>query len=203
MNQFAIPKHVGQRKNKPAGLQRSGLDEAGWDLPAVVELVRQGERVLDHQIRASEEQDAKSRHLLTLTAAILVVGAAIGGLAITDADPNVEQHRKIPFAGLLGLGLYFGGIAFFLFARAYVGPETKRAIEWGVGWDMDTLGQAADDGDIPAEIHRATLVGLPKWYGQNAEHQKESAKRRKKGMFWLLMGGLSLAASLLYAVIVF
>lgn len=205
MKRAAFPKHVEEPNNDDAKVEGHEVDDSedpGWDLEAVIELVRQGERALDHQIRASEEQDAKSRHLLTLTAAILAVGAAIGGLAITEADSNVEKIWKIPFAALLGLGLFFGGMAFFLFARSY-GFSTNPATKWGVGWDMDTLEQAADEGDLPAEVHRATLIGLPKWFNQNSQHLKESAKRRSRGMLWLLMGGASLAASLLYAVISF
>lgn len=166
------------------------------------ELVRLGEHVIKDQLRVSEEQDAKLRHLLTLSGGVLVVAVAVSGL--------VAGRSLDSFLGVLDLSVY-GFLApmsvsfvtsfwvFLLFAYAYNGSR-KQPYKIQAGWHPDRLIEAADEGDGLTEIQRSTIHGVSRWFKANQDVIEKASNTRRNGTNLLFTAGASLAIALIYAV---
>lgn len=93
----------------------------------------------------------------------------------------------------------FAFTAFILFAMAYVGtknlPETVQ-----IGWNPDTLWEAAVSGDPLHVVCRSTLLGMRRWFRHNQDLLDRLSYLGRWGTWSLAVGGGTLAISLLYVL---
>lgn len=161
-----------------------------------------GEHIITNQLRFSEEQDAKVRHLLTLSGGVLVVAVATSGL--------VTGRSLGSFLGWFDLGVYgflipmtlsfFSSFwAFLLFATAYNGSR-RHPYRLEAGWNPQMLVHAATEADPLSEIYISTIYGVPKWYLNNRNMIEQFSRIRSRGTMLLLVAGASLSLALIYAV---
>lgn len=90
-------------------------------------MLRESERTLDHQVRAMEELDDKSEHMLTLGVAAIGGGVTLASLAVVNIPASIDRSFIVGIlvAGILNLG------SLLLFAGSYIG--FKRHTEVHIG----------------------------------------------------------------------
>lgn len=148
----------------------------------LLEIQRQSERVIDHQLRASEELDRKLEHLSTLGVASVGGGFAIGAFLTTQAEPSAVQ-----FAPLL-VGVLLNVVAIAYFMRGY--GSLKESIEIGAGPDPSWLAEKAREPGQPMGSHVLVVIrGLAQAFEENRQVVAFVSAQRKKGAR-LLLGGV-------------
>lgn len=155
-----------------------------------------------NQLRITAEQDAKVRHLLTLSGSVLVVAVAMSGLVAGRPQGKFLGWFDLDVYGfLISIVVSFVSSfwAFLLFARAYNGSR-RHPYRSEAGWHPRNLKEAADAEDTLTEIRHSTIHGVQRWYESNLEVIERSTKIRKRGTWLVLLSGASLAISLIYAV---
>lgn len=169
------------------------------DAKALAELVRQGERVLDHQVQQSDTQDEKSRQVLALVAGLLAAAAA--GSGFLAGVPEVDAGWLLaPLVVLVTAMLACAARAFHLAASAYLGrPGEDKLV---VGWGAKPLRQAGEEGDALADVHLSTLAGMESWIQANLASQTRSKALRLRSYWWLFAAGACLVAASMYAAVV-
>lgn len=153
-----------------------------------VEISRQMERFVDHQIRASEELDDKIEVLLSL--ALTLTGGGVALLRLS-APPEARFFTAAPIA----LGIVLASSSAILLLHGYIGVTRRSAPRIHPGADPEWLaGIAGDPSWSLAHLHHATIKG----FGLRAEeNERESARigtLRRVAIY------LALAALLAYAV---
>ena len=116
----------------------------------VLEMLREAERVLDHQVRALESQDHKTSQMMPLEIGML--GAALA-LRTFAAQSRVAD---VPFAILLTVSAVanLGALVFLL--DAYIGLSSRRYVHVGprLGW----LAEKVLEDEWTMEDHCASLL---------------------------------------------
>lgn len=155
------------------------------------ELLREAERVIDHQIRALGDLDRKSEQMITLGVAALGGGLAIGLLLVREASGPVGPFVVILLAALANL------VALAMFVNAYVGAP--RPSEAHVGPSLNWLQQKANDPDWTGERHYISVLADHATYGgHNLGMMKHAARWRRQGLAWLGGALIGYLASLVF-----
>lgn len=154
------------------------MDQA--DLEDLKEMMREQERVIEHQVHALEELDDKSEHMIRLAVAALAGAVALASLLLRGPDA-IPGHSLLP----LGVGAALNIAAMVLFVDAYVG--FRRHSEAYVGPDPRWVAQRAVDPGWNLEKHLVALIeDQPAYFDHNREVIERSVERRKVGVFTLL-----------------
>jgi hypothetical protein len=148
-------------------------------------LLHDAERVIDHQVRAMEELDDKSEHMLGLG-----VGALAGGLGLATVAAGKESLQpdwlffwSVVAGGLLNMA------AILAFLESYLGIRDGGSL-W-VGPSLDWVREKSVDPTWSLASHRLSLLsadGYASYYRFNRERQQRSARWRARGL-----AGLALA----------
>lgn len=158
--------------------------------------------MISNQIRFTEEQDAKVRHLLTLSGGVLVVAVAVSGLvAGRTLDGSLGWSVLGVWGYLVPVSVSFATSfwAAALFAIAYNGSR-RHPYRIHVGWDPNNLVKAAESGDTTGDVHLSTIRGVASWYSQNRMVIESSLVKLQQGTLLLQTSGAFLALALIYAV---
>lgn len=159
------------------------MQDPSDDLGKLAELVRQLERYVEHQIRATEELDDKLEQFLAIILAI-----AAGGVAILATSPPPAQPIETAFLTLVGLGLLASLLAGFTLVDAYVGLTAGRAPRIHPGTDPDWLADVALEPawSLPHVLH-ATVKGLRQRAEENQRELNKSATARRAALHLTLL----------------
>lgn len=158
-------------------------------------MVADAERLIDNQVRAAEELDDKAEQMITLAVATLA-GALTVALFIGQ-EPDITANWG--FAGLYAVGLLLNLIGIVLFIDSYIG--IRHPMEMYPAPDIRWLEKKRDDPGWNLESHLSSLISSYAAYSEsNVSKMKQSADRRRHGLY-LLMGAVSVyAVSILFIV---
>lgn len=159
---------------------------AGDDEPVLPEVLRQLERLIDHQARALEEQDDRTEQALTLSVAILGGALALASLVRSSAVLDGA------FLALLGGSAVLNIAALAGFLRAYLG--VPKAVS--VGPDPHWMSGKANDADwrMP-DLLLSVVTDDPDYYAANGVILRRVAKEQLRGASLLVasLGGYAMA----------
>lgn len=157
-------------------------------------MLREQERVIDHQVRALEELDDKSEHMIRLSMAALAGGVGLASLLLRGMTPSAEVSL-LP----LGLAAFLNLVALTAFVDAYVGLKDHRSAQ--VGPDAGWVAQRAQDEDWSLEAHLLTVVTDHEIFSShNLTAMERAATRRRFGVHLLLGSMLAYAITYIYMV---
>lgn len=173
---------------------KSALPYAGAAMPdegpKLAELVRQLERFVDHQIRASEELDDKIELLLSV-----VIALAGGGIGLLQLLRTGGAGFRIGVAVLLGSAILAFGASALMLLHAYVGLTAARAPRIHPGTDPAWLAAIAMDASWSMDhIHHATIKGLRDRTGEN-DAELARVGRLHRVALYLAIAGLAASAA--------
>lgn len=167
--------------------------DASSGLARLEEMVRESERVIDHQVRAIEEVDRKAAHLTTSAQAALGGGVLLATFVAADVPGRVDLLFLAAFST--------GGILNVLSLTHLFGPVRgrERVERIGVGPDPEWVASKSRQTDWDLGVHLlSVLEGLSRYAATNRGMLRRKAVRRYRGLR-LLSGALALyAASLMY-----
>lgn len=162
------------------------------------ELGRQGEKVIDAQVRASEEGDEKSKQVLAVALLVIAGGAASAQLVVTN-----DSDADMTFLVLLVGALACAGASFWHVARGYIGTG-EQAVKFRIGWDTKELAQIAKNTHYSyAEVLEAGAEAVDAWASHNARLLTRLVTQRIAGVVWLFGAGMLLGLAFLYALVRF
>lgn len=154
------------------------------------ELLREAERVIDHQVRSIERSDSKSAELLRLGVAALAGGLALAALTAQYAPR--AANTLVLF--LFGAGGVFNLISLLFFLSAYTG--FKRHPESHTGPRLSWLVTKANlPGWTLPEHVLSLLVALNSFEEHNVLELIRSADWRRRGLYALGIALVSYAGS--------
>lgn len=170
----------------------------GASSEALEELVRQGERQIDAQIRAHRNHESKSERLLITTVTLMAGGPALGGLAlqVQSHGGGIGKPEILSFLVLLCGALICAGIAFHYVMKAYLGTR-GNPITLDEGWDPDVLREVSHEDRTAREVHLGTLTGIPNWFEYNKKTFRRIGPHRRTGLNWLVGSAFLFAVSFL------
>lgn len=154
--------------------------------PLLVEIVRESERVVDHQIKAAEESDDKNEHLTSLGVAL--VGAEVAAYAYVrgSVPENSSVMIVLPAAIVLALA------ALTAFLDAYVG--IARRIRFHAGPHPEWLAAKANESSWSPNLHLvATASSFARYFNANTASLAAANRSRRLGLA-LLVASTALAA---------
>lgn len=164
----------------------------------LTELARQAERILDSQIKASEEQDDKTEQALSI--ALVILGGAGALINLTTAGFSGDLSLW-PMLVLQSGGIAEAGWAFWYFASVYVGIGGWKS-RYFVGWDANELARVAKDGRYSVEeVLAAHIEQAPDWISKNMATLEAATRRRQAGMLHLMGSASLLALAFIYLFI--
>lgn len=175
------------------GQSRGPVPDETLSPPAdLQEMLREQERVIDHQVRAIEELDDKSEHMIRLSMAALA-----GGVGLASLLPRATEVT--PLIALLPLGIAAGLnlAARIAFVDAYVG--FREHAEAHIGPDPSWVARKAQADDWTLERHLLALIADHEGYSaHNGEVMEHTAARRRMGVYVLLASILAYAIGYIY-----
>lgn len=160
------------------------------------EMLRECERTIDHQVRALEEHDDKTAHMLTLTVAALGGGVALVGLAFGSfrADLDVFFVASAVLAGAINI------TSVLLLVGAYVG--FRRHTEVHIGPSVAWIADKANDAEWSVLDHYLCVVkDYPSYYEWNTQRSQASAARRRRGVQALCVAVAGYAFAFAYVLV--
>lgn len=107
------------------------------DVRLLREMVRESERLIDHQLQAMEQLDDKAEHMVGLSVALLAGGVALVGFMIQNLPDRIGFWFALGVS--CGVILNLGSIASFL--RSYVGiaPHTELHVTPHPTWMLEKV----------------------------------------------------------------
>lgn len=157
--------------------------------------MRQGERVIEAQLRAGEEGDDKSEQILAVALLVMAGGAAAAQLVVAG-----RSRPDAPFMVLLVGGLVCAAWSFWHVGRGYVGAG--QSIRFRIGWDTNELARIATRPTYRRkEILRAQTKAADRWARHNSALLERLAAQRVAGAWFLFGAGLLLGLAFIYALI--
>lgn len=162
------------------------------ELDKLREMLREQEEVIQHQVRAFEEQDEKSRHMIQLSVAALAGGVALASVLLRGPN-QVPPWSILPVAIAATLNLS----ALVFFVDAYIGFRDQS--DTHVGPDPGWVAQKAGDEAWTLDHHLlAQIKRTPAYFAHNLIAIEDSAQRRRLGLYWLLAALLSYAIGYIF-----
>lgn len=144
------------------------------------EMLREQERVIDHQVHALEDHDQKSEHMIKVCIAALAGGVTLATILLRGPH-DVSLVTLAPFSGAAILNL----ASLVLFVDAYVG--FRRQAEAHIGPDPAWIAQKADDAEWTLEEHLLSIIAdHPRYSDHNLLAMERTTKRRRYGIYLLL-----------------
>jgi len=145
-------------------------------------MVTDAERLLDHQVEAAQDLDAKAEHMIKLGAATIAGALAIGVLVADNADLEADRWS----AGLFAVGVLLNMLAAFFFVDSYLGFRTQGELH--VAPDSHWLCAKRDDPSWNLEQHLGSLIGSYAGYSDyNVGRMTQSTLGRKHGLICLVI----------------
>lgn len=155
-------------------------------------MLREQERVIDHQVRAIEELDDKSEHMLRLSIAALA-GALTLASFLLRGPGQVPPLVLLPFGSAAALNL----CALVFLVDAYVG--FRHHAEAHVGSDPAWVAERAGDPAWTLEQHMLTLIqDSPGFSAHNIQVMERATHRRRLGVYSLLVALVLYVVGYLY-----
>lgn len=159
------------------------------DVEPLAEILREAERVLDHQVQFLGELDDKVGQTLSLAVGLLMAASTLAAFLSDRAHP-----WRLYALGLCAGGLWNLAAALHL-ARAC--GLVDREVEARVGPDPGWLVERAHDPDWPPRRHDLQVLGaVHNSIEANDRMAAFVSEARAKGLRWLL------AALMAYAVVI-
>lgn len=164
--------------------------------PALLsELVREAERVLDHQVRVWEELDGKAEALMRLGLATLAGAVALATFFLQE--PAVRLGTV--FLAIFVAAGFLVVLSVLFFLASYVGLRTDRRL--GVGPSPVWLErQAQRPANGLAAHHEAVLAVHRTDFESNRRRMDLAVESRRRGSLLLTAGVLLYAAGFIYVV---
>lgn len=159
----------------------------------LAEMVREAERVLDHQVRAAERLDERSQQGVALATAALGGALALGSL-VAGSAPRSADHLFLP---LLAGGGVLNLFALFQLLQAHAGLREGGTLRVapGLAWLDSKAGQRT----WTLLLHlRSVIAGARAYEEYNRRALLETAARRRRGLAALLASLAVYAAAYLY-----
>lgn len=159
------------------------------------EMVREAERVIDHQVRVWEGLDAKAEQLMRL--ALLVLAGAVALATFFVQRPGVP-FDAVFLAIFLGAGLLVVFAILYLLA-SYAGFRSDRRLSVGPApaWLVDR--STRSDPSLRDHL-RAVLETYRDEYEENRRRMDLAAESRMCGLALLVAGIGAYAAAFIYVV---
>lgn len=155
-------------------------------------MLREQERVIDHQVRAIEELDDKSEHMLRLSIAALAGALTLASFLLRGPD-QVPPLVLLPFGSAAALNL----CALVFLVDAYVG--FRHHAEAHVGSDPAWVAERAEDPAWTLEEHLITLIqDSPGFSAHNIQVMERATHRRRLGVYSLLVALVLYVVGYLY-----
>lgn len=151
-------------------------------LTLLAEMLRESERILDHQVKALEELDDKSEQMLGLGVALLGGGVAFGVLVTTSNALAVNST----FIGLLASAGLLNVAALAFFVGSYIGFVRHTEVHVGpsLAWIRDKSNEASWS---LMDHYLSVLFDIPSYYDWNNRKSVAAARRRQVGVYVLLV----------------
>lgn len=145
-------------------------------------LLHDAERIIDHQIRAIEELDDKSEHMIGLGVALLAGGLSLATFTVSEGslDPGPFFLGGMVVAGAANL------VALGSFLVSYIG--FPRDSEAGTGPSLDWIHSKSCDRDWTYQSHLLSLLsanGYPAYSRVNLGRIEHSMRARRNGLLAL------------------
>jgi hypothetical protein len=149
----------------------------GTAIDLLREMVREAERLVDHQLQAMEELDNKSEQMIKLSVALLAGGAALAGFTIR----HLVAYAGGAFLAALGVAATLNGTAIVSFVASYVG--LRHQTDAHVGPHPRWLKQKPVDEGWTLALHVGSLIqGYADYSDHNVGRMRTSARRRVRGL---------------------
>lgn len=156
-------------------------------------MLREAERVIDHQVRALEELDDKSEQMITVTIAALAGGVAMG-LLLAQESLGLSSPAATLSLGLAG-ALNLLALGMFLFA--YLGGTAHTEVE--VGPSIRWLVEKSNDETWDEPTHLVSAIsGFTEYDRHNIERMAHATDWRRRGLLVLFGSLFTYGATLLY-----
>lgn len=156
------------------------------------EMLREQERVIDHQVRALEELDDKSEHMIRLSMAALAGGVGLASVVLR-ATTSPSVLLLVPL--VIAAGLNCWGLA--VFVDAYVGLTRHRDAH--VGPNPSWVARKALEDSWTLEEHLlAVVTNHERYNAHNLAVMEHAATRRHLGVYLLLGSIMAYAGGYIY-----
>lgn len=159
------------------------------------EMVREAERVIDHQVRVWERLDAKAEQLIRSALLTLAGAVALATFFLRQSEVLLDGLFLLLFLGA-GLSIV---LALLFFIASYAGFRSDRRL--GIGpsprWLAD---QAVRSEDSMADHLTAVLATYREDFRGNRAAMDLALRSRQRGLAALLVGILGYASAFAYVV---
>lgn len=163
--------------------------------PALQEMVRQAERVIDHQMRVWEQLDTKAEQMMRLSLLILAGAVTLATFFLQDSTVALD---RVFLAVFVGAGL-FVVVAILFFVASYTGFREDRRFR--VGPSPAWLQRRAHYvGRSPMEHRMASLAAYREYFDANRGGIDLALRSRKRGLIFLVAGILLFVGAFVYVV---
>lgn len=160
--------------------------------PLLVEMIREAERAVDHQIKDAEESDDKNEHLLGL--GVVLIGAEVAGVAYL---PGIAASDAASAA--FGAAVLFALFGLVAFLDAYVGIWRRSRLRTGLhpAW---LATKANDPAWTPTEHLVAAAAAYDEVYATNLGTLERTFRARRVGLAFLFASATFAAGGALYGL---
>lgn len=159
----------------------------------LAEMLREAEKIVDHQVQAIEEMDDKAEQMIGIG-----IGTLGGGLALAAflADRTGVTGIVAPYSAVaIPLSLSVAAILFFL--ESYIGILNPRSA--AVGPDLRWIREKSNDSGWGLKDHYlSVLAAYPNFYDANMKKMEHSVTWRRRGLFVLMIAVASYAVGAYY-----
>lgn len=158
------------------------------EVEKVEEALHQLERLLDHEMRATEEIDSKLRLFLGLTTAIIGASIPFFG-SLFPHRPTTWTLAQIMAIALLGIGFVLVVIATSLLIDGYIGINEDRRPDWHIGPAADNVSDIAQDEDISdLRFKKSLAAAYPGFIEDVGEERRRIIEIRHHAVYLMVFG---------------
>lgn len=163
--------------------------------PVLPLMLDEARRVLDHQVRAIEELDDKTEHMLTLTVSSLGGTLLLAGVVVERAGAGARATFTA-----IAVGAVFHLLAAGFLLNGYLGVGRKTEI--AVGADVAWIAGKANDPSWTEERHLVSLLmTYPHFAARNTRRMRDSNRARATALAFLGVGVVVECAAFIYSFV--
>lgn len=159
------------------------------DQGLLAEMLREVERVVDHQVRWMKHQDDKTEQTLALATATLGGGLVLATFLHQTRASDIASLVLVASASSANLA------SLWRLLRAYLGVPKLLRLGPHPGWIAEKSNDATWS---KADHYLFLLAGFPRYYEQNAEMLARVARERLAGLRLLLVALLGYSSAAAY-----